>query len=199
MKIAITPALFVILMVMLGNLARSQTYVKVMVKQPEALNVLLSDPAYDSDDTEVVVGEDLQINGGVLPYSLKWSDSHSVITTDSSFMADVENGAVYNLTITDARGCFAERSVTITPYSSVAPSWDRLIKIYPVPATSYIQVDLPLEMHSSLLMLFNHAGEVIWQKQVTGNCSIPLSYTPGIYFLKIKKRSLETVRKIIIR
>lgn len=199
MKYAKTIFLFVLLIFALCISVRGQTYVKVLVSQPEALGVSLPDPDYDASDSVVIVGDDLQINGGILPYSMEWTDSHGLITTDSSFIAKLDSTAVYTLTVTDARGCYEEHSVTVSVVNSINNPLERRIRVYPVPATSFLQVDLPAEMRQTHLTLVNYDGTIIWQKQVTGNCRIPLYYAPGIYFLKMKSGSFEAVRKIIIR
>jgi len=176
-----------------------QTYVQVQVDQPEVLDVSVTEPDYSPADTEVMVGEDLQINGGLPPYSLEWKDDTGVITTDSSFMAQLDHTADYILTVTDSRGCYVKRTITITVTASTDHPLAGHIKVYPIPASSFIQVDLPAELHQTRLTLYNHTGILLWQKQVTGRYRIPLSYAPGVYLLKLKNNSLETTYQIIIQ
>lgn len=175
-----------------------QTYVHVQVDQPEALEVSFSDPEYSDSDTEVVLGEDLQITGGLNPYFLEWRTGSELVSTDSTFTAGLDENADYTLTVTDARGCYVTRTVTITAVTSVHHPLARLIRIYPIPASSYLQVDLPAELHLNRLTLISYTGKVTWQKQVTGNHRIPLDYPPGVYYLKIKNDFLETTYQIII-
>jgi hypothetical protein len=172
---------------------------KVMVDQPEALEVTLPAPDYDQGDTIVVIGENLQIKGGVAPYSYEWSYDNGAITSDSSFTAKLDSSEVFTLTVTDARGCYDTRSISVSVVSYISSPLDKMINVYPVPATSFIQVDLPVEMQQTRLVLIDFGGSVIWQKQLTGRCRIPLSYDPGVYFLKIKSREHVSVRRIIIR
>ena len=199
MKSKAFPILFIAFTLAAWTSLHSQTYVQVQVVQPEALDVSLSEPEYSPTDTEVVVGEDLQITGGLTPYSIEWRDDAGVITTDSSFMAQLDQTADYTLTVTDTRGCYVNRTFTIAIKTSTDHPLAGHIRVYPIPASSFIQVDLPAELHQTRLTLYNQTGILLWQKQVTGRYRIPLSYAPGVYFLKLKNNSLETNYQIIIQ
>jgi len=191
--------LFIVFTLAAGTSLHGQTYVQVQVDQPEVLDVSLSEPEYSPADTEVMVGEDLSITGGLPPYSLEWRDDTGVITNDSSFMAQLDHTADYILTVTDSRGCYVKRTITITVTTSSDHPMARHIRVYPIPAGSFIQVDLPAELHQTWILLFDQTGRVVWQKQVTGKYRLPLSYAPGVYFLKLKNNSLETTYQIIIQ
>ncbi|MBS3808038.1 MAG: T9SS type A sorting domain-containing protein [Bacteroidales bacterium] len=199
MKSKAFPILFIAFTLAAWTSLHGQTYVQVQVDQPEALDVSVTEPEYSPADTEVMVGEDLQITGGLPPYSSEWRDDTGVITTDSSFMAQLDHTADYTLTVTDSRGCYVMRTITITVVTSTNHPLGRHIRVYPIPASSFIQVNLPAELHQTRILLFDQNGRVVWQKQVTGKYRIPLSYAPGIYFLKLKNNSLETTYQIIIQ
>lgn len=193
------PILFITFTLAAWTSLFGQTYVEVLVDQPEILNVSLSEPEYNPTDTEVMVGDDLSITGGQPPFSLEWRDDSGVISNDSSFMAQLDRTADYTLTVVDSRGCFVKRAITITVATSSNHPLARHIKVYPIPSSSFIQVDLPAEMHQIQMTLYNHTGILLWQKQTTGSYRIPLSYAPGVYFLKLKNDSLETTYQIIIQ
>lgn len=87
----------------------------------DTINVGLSDLAVDiTDDTTVCAGGTFRLHstvtGGVPGYTYQWS------TGDVTNYADVFEGGTYSLTVTDALGCQATDSMTLT-------------MIYPVSAT----------------------------------------------------------------
>lgn len=72
-------------------------------------------------------------------------------------------------------------------------------KVYPNPVKSNFFVEFPA--NSEYIILYNHSGQVVFQKNITGEKRIQVSqlkeFPSGIYFVKVKTEKAFLMRKII--
>jgi gliding motility-associated-like protein len=89
----------------------------VTITEPTIITASLSSTTYNGDYNISCNGlfdgaATLTINGGTLPYSFSWTGPNAFSSTNQN-ISGLEAG-VYNLTITDAKGCAVNRSITLT-------------------------------------------------------------------------------------
>lgn len=131
----------------------------------------------------------IQLSGGTLPYDFFWEGPDDFNTTIQNPF-NLEAGT-YSVTVTDGNGCQEFLSVQIEFASALdeIAARNRLMKLSPVPASTFIQVTLPQEAGSAWhLRMIDTKGNVIADQQVSlsaGEWSfdIPAEWLPGVYLI----------------
>ncbi len=120
-----------------------------------------------------------QVLGGVAPYTFAWSNG-----TTSALNIGLAVGA-YTVTITDANGCTANSSVTVSLFVSIDNNTVEAVKLYPNPTSATITIEnLPV---NARVQVINSLGQTlrsyepnqpIMQMDMT-------EFSPATYYIQI--------------
>jgi hypothetical protein len=173
---------------------RCQAQGLVTVGEPSALEVSLEvENQNEAEDGSAV----LSISGGVLPYSIYWSNGDS----NAIFVADLLPGE-YEVEVIDANGCSELLNFTIDEYIGIEEwSESREVTIYPNPFQSQINIEskLPLKgftvtsVTGAVIQKKSFRGESTSQKEILNLSEL----SSGIYFLSIDYFSGNQKFKVI--
>lgn len=173
----------------------SQVVVKVMASQPEKLESVIEDEILTNfGGMQVSVNDHLSVNGGTPPFNYSWVKGGLVVSTNAVF--EVESGPLtnYNLVITDSRGC-----KTISPFAVGFDDYNNEpVKIYPIPAKSFITIDPGSNTGKMIVALINTRGDKLWEGEISEKYNLPLNYPSGIYFIKMMLGKKTSVKKVMI-
>ena len=139
----------------------------------------------------------LDVRGGLAPYTYAWSTGDSTQSVDSLSVQD------YSVTVTDAVGCTATRTVSVTLTATGTKSVGPLagLEVFPNPTTGRVavRVELP-EVRELSVAVFDVRGQRIGE-QFLGraqqlSAEVDLSDHPtGLYLLRVRAgESVRTVR-----
>lgn len=174
--------------------AQCQSVVKVMARQPLKLEVNLDNEIIATRNSSVVISDRLIILGGTPPFSYIWKQGEQSVSTGQYF--EVQSGTMtrYSVIITDANGCTSTNpvSVGITDYD-IDP-----VRIYPVPARTFITIDPGSNAGKTKITLFKLTGDILWEGEINDKYILSLNYPSGIYYLEIKSGIKTTVKKLLI-
>jgi hypothetical protein len=140
---------------------------------------------------------------GVAPFTYTWVLNGVVVgnTEDLTNLA----GGVYELKITDERGCeFAGVIVEVNNVSGTQePAWMQGVQIRPNPANDVVQVRFTSTLPTDLqLSLVDATGRVLLEQHFANQTQATLqtAHLPeGMYFLKIRSGAETGMRKVMIR
>jgi len=135
-------------------------------------------------------------NGGIL-----WSPINTGLADSSiTVMATTTN---YLWAGTNSQGVWRRQlSQLYTSTGEIQP--EPSFSIYPNPATTSINIEIPQEFNNSssnLVQIFNTLGSLVWQKN-TSDASIYIDVNDlpkGIYFVKIKNSDMTQTAKFIVQ
>lgn len=181
--------------ILIAQAGYTQTTVKLLADQSEKLTVEITDKLSFDNALQVDLGDSLSINGGNPPYSVIWKSGSAVLSESTAF--EVTPSVVplrLDLTVTDSHNCIVVKPVVIL----IGTEEEQMVKVkvYPVPATSFITIDP--ENTKIRATLFNLGGIPVWEQTFAEKRTIQLDISPGTYILEIIQNSMRSVRKIII-
>ncbi len=176
---------------------QGQTIITVSADQPVILN------ADAGGDDEVLSGEAVIIGGapsatgGTEPYSYSWSDGAGIISADANPSVNPYENTTYTLVVTDINTCTAVDSVSISIIiTGISDFTEKELMIYPNPASDLINIYIPGD--ECVISLTDENGIQLWTKFVSGKTTFTAPHDPGVYFLKIKDRDKQSIRKIVV-
>jgi hypothetical protein len=72
------------------------------------------------------------------------------------------------------------------------------IKIYPLPSSEYINIEIPDASQKYLVQLLSNSGEIVYQEYHNGNSTVPVSnLSKGLYLMKINIDDHYYTEKIV--
>jgi len=144
--------------------------------------------------------------GGTPPYTFLWVPGEAEDLDDSTLANPTytHHGFFYSvqfhLLVTDSRSCRANDSVTvILAYHSIDEPSQSPMRIYPVPATSYLTIELPVPQ--GVLLITSIEGKVLQQVRVADKLNhLALEHLPrGIYLLTWQQGDINQTVRIVLR
>ena len=162
-----------------GCLATVETY----IAEPDIIILEVQvDEATEYPGNGVIT---LTVKGGIAPYSYAWSNGAT-----TSPVRDLSVGT-YTVTVTDASGCTAKGSFTISGVTSVGEVQTAEIMVYPNPTRNTVHVDVPVSRPAKQGNVYTLTGEkIITINLVRGKNQVDVSYLkPGSYILRLDNGS----------
>ncbi len=193
----IKPHLLFLFIILSFNLLYSQSVVKLNILQAEKLAVELPASINTIDTSPLHLGDSIRITGGMLPYRYAWKSDNQVLSESATL--EVIPGNVpsrYSITITDSMDCTVTGEVSIVvgiEEKDLLP-----VKVYPVPATSYLIIEPGEGLENATVTLYSLSGVKLISQTLNGKTILPLDVKTGFYILEIKHYSIVSLRKIIV-
>ncbi len=133
---------------------------------------------------------DITVTGGTAPYAYDWSNSAT--SQDISTLSP----GVYWVEVTDANGCSASASFTVSWNVGVNEAQAAVTNLYPNPANNYITVEADAVMTS--ITFVNLVGQVVYTSAPQSmKSTIDLSNVAnGIYFVQIVANGKTITKKV---
>jgi hypothetical protein len=130
---------------------------------------------------------DLSITGGASPYQVKWTGPNGF----NASTEDLTNLSVgtYTVLVTDAYCGTATTIITITDYlTSINEMNAEQINIFPNPAASEVQIELPAFFKAYHFRMMNALGEVVMERENERTSSFTIDMknrNAGMYFIEL--------------
>lgn len=146
------------------------------------LELLVTDNSATQGNSSITV----VASGGTEPYSYNWNNGEY----DEAFIENLASGE-YIVIVSDANGCAVTDTAYIGTVSIADVNLIELIRLYPNPAQTEMQLDLMLTGKADVMLsVYNPIGQILWKKMLTnfseGSEKIPVQQlASGAYFLSI--------------
>lgn len=186
--------IFIVFFSLCPDTANGQSVVKVMARQSDKLEVSIDNEIIAIRNSLVILSDQLVILGGTPPYSYLWKQGNQTLSTDQYF--EVQTGLMtsYSVVITDSNGCKSTNPVAV----GIADHEIDEIRLYPVPARTFITIDPGTYTGRLKTTLYNISGDKLWEGEISEKYILNLNYPSGIYYMEIKSGTETTVKKILI-
>ncbi|MFK7934568.1 MAG: T9SS type A sorting domain-containing protein, partial [Saprospiraceae bacterium] len=139
----------------------------------------------------------MMVMGGTPPYIYAWSHDISLIDSLAQNLA----AGLYSVSISDANGCEQVLDFEIDQLvNQLNFVENNLLKIYPQPATNYLQIQTNLNIQRLDLLALDGKIQTSLQPGATSNTffQLPAQLPSGIYLLKIKTGEQTFYQKVVI-
>lgn len=130
------------------------------IAEPDPLNLTLTlTPEIDGIELGNAL---LDIQGGVTPYSISWSNGdQDVLIADSLSVGN------YELKVTDGNGCQSHISFEIEIITGIETEGEEDWRLYPNPTSDYVFLKMPSNAVAFVSMV-DQSGRVVLEDQITG-------------------------------
>lgn len=120
------------------------------------------------------------VSGGGAPYTYSWSNGAT--TEDISGLAP----GVYTVIVTDANGCSASSTFTVSFSVGVQELMNSSVNVFPNPVKDYLTIDAT-GLNVNKVEIFNVVGQQVYSAQVnSSNAKISVNeLTPGMYIIRM--------------
>ncbi|MDD2635130.1 MAG: T9SS type A sorting domain-containing protein [Bacteroidales bacterium] len=178
---------------------KAQTYVKVMLDQPEKLQVVASELYYETENS-FVLGESVIVEGGTVPYFFSWFQDNLLIGDE--LIMEISKPVSFNhleLAVKDAENCSETISTDITDVEQTIS--ENTVLVYPNPASNYLIIN-PNDLNFELdVLVFDNKGNNVINKKIAGKTVLNINLKQGIYLMKLENKTtgfLELTKFIIL-
>ncbi len=122
-------------------------------------------------DTSILVGESLELQGPDMMYSYKWQDGSNLQTLLTSNPDQLTGVFKYSLTVIDSMGCYSNDSIKVTyfklPEYANLSLGEKMISIYPIPVNDILHWSLKVQNDVTFdIQVVNVAGKLFLQKKI---------------------------------
>ncbi len=167
----------------------------IVLTEPDEISVDINaiNPTGANNDGTI----NLQVTGGVPPYSYLWDDN----STDKNRIGLGEGD--YSFVVTDSNGCTFESSVQILATSlSDSDAFVEKFEVFPNPSLNQTNVELKFdEKIEGSLKLIDYSGKVIRIHNISFKSGMVTfdvgDLSSGVYFLKLDSKQKVEVRKFL--
>jgi len=175
----------------------AQSVVYVKVKQSTQLDIHMNDLIL-ADDGYGEPGQEMEVSGGLEPYSFEWWQGDVLISTEEDPMFEINGDTEFELIVRDSYGCKASKTITLRVTGIEAPELPGF-RVFPVPASNRISIQFPENIPETRVRISDINGQLIWVRKVHSNpVTFPIDFPDGIYLLEIVQGSSKFTRKIIV-
>ena len=166
----------------------------VIINQPE--EILVGTIVTQLSEAGAMDGAiDVEVTGGVLPYTYTWFDFYDEMVGTGSSISGLPAGTYYCL-IEDANACLAfTEEITITFETSVEDAIFSDVSLFPNPAINELFIDCtnPLDK----IKVYDAQGKFVSEFNSPGNSINISSLNSGIYLIELNINEKRAYRKLI--
>lgn len=149
------------------------------------------------NDTTICIGTTLDLSPGAGYADYDWSTSQSSITIT------VQQKGTYSVTVTDNNGCKGTASInvdTVTCTNSIHYLGSHKVNVFPIPASSKLNISSDISLMSAELQLYNAVGDLVIRKTSTSHEPIldVNALADGVYTLKITKDNKQALYRVVV-
>ena len=139
-------------------------------------------------DTATIDPTGMTLDAGVWT-SYLWS------TGDTTQTISVDASGIYSVTVGDGSGCEASDTINITVVSAQHLSNIQTVKVFPNPATVYLQIDATnIDLTNSSIIIANGIGQVLKMIEANNISNINIAdLANGVYYLKILDKNNQAI------
>ena len=139
---------------------------------------------------------EISVNGGSAPYSYNWTFPDSTNSTDEDLSILTMQG-LYTVVVTDANGCETSANVMVDNHVAIGPApVFKPIKVYPVPTTEILHVEIENEITEALIMGMDGRMYKRILNPASNNLQVG-ELEPGWYILRITDGQSWFIARII--
>ncbi len=141
------------------------------------------------------------ISGGTSPYSIQWLEDERVIAEGEVTDLTPKNQHSYFMKVVDKNNCSSIVSIDIAPFvpgnKNASENDDDIV--FKITRNFLFIAEIRGEEENIKLRLFDISGQVLLDRNVSGESLIPISLIPGIYILQLKSPHINKVYKAIVQ
>jgi alpha-tubulin suppressor-like RCC1 family protein len=164
------------------------------VSQPSALNVSLTNINNASCSTCSDGSASVSASGGVPGYTYSWTPSGGNSATASNLLP-----GNYTACVSDANGCTQCMYIPVNSPSAITDNAFAPFSIYPNPAHAGFTVSFgEFKTDNAELTMLDVAGRVVHHELICATSEIRNSFSPGIYYVRIKAGTNVFTVKLVI-
>lgn len=174
------------------------TLITIMQPNPISITASVTNEDYLQQNGAI----DLTVSGGNPPYTYAWTSGQTSQDIDS--LSGSQAGKVYTVTVTDAKGCQKIFSTQVfTDGVGVEEYVLNQIEVYPNPASSFVNIEIPQLAVDLDVKIYNAIGDIVWSDQFrkgTSKETINLAnWAKGVYMIRFTSDEQTKVESIIIQ
>ena len=116
-------------------------------------------------------------------------------TGETSQVITVSTSGIYSVTVEDEDGCSASDTINITVVSAKHLSNIQTVKVFPNPATDYLQIDAAnIDLTNGSIIIVNGMGQVVKTMEANSISNINIAdLANGVYYLKILDKNNQAI------
>lgn len=180
----------------------AQSVIKIPFQQPRPFKV---NPATVFttfvSGSAIVLGEQVEISGGMGDYSFEWSYNDKPMGADK--ILQVSEAGVYVLTVKDGEDCWSTVTFTVEATAGIGDAGDEALVVFPAPATDRVSVKAPFMQEIKCISIVNTDGRVLLKEEVPlvegDTLHLPiLSLLPGYYLIVMQFADKQLTRPLLI-
>lgn len=165
----------------------------IVITEPAALSTITSttaESAPGANDGSASV----TVTGGTAPYNYQWNNGAQTQTNTGI------GAGLYVVTVTDANGCTATDSATVTTSSGIVDNNTASMNLYPNPASDFTTIEFNGMNGMGELQVVDMSGRVVFTTEVNLEQPYQLNLqglAPAVYSVHVKSGSMQQVLQLI--
>ncbi|NNE15648.1 MAG: HYR domain-containing protein [Saprospiraceae bacterium] len=163
--------------------AVSSSFMQMLIDLPLAITDVV---VTDADDA-VLGSINVNIEGGVAPYSYVWNDENGSAVGDTEDLDGLTPGE-YTLIITDANGCVVMATYTVDMVSGIEDlNEDIKINVFPNPSSSVVNFKFEKKIPKAFTIFNANGARILKSDNLTAKSEVDVAqFSNGLYLVKFE-------------